>query len=185
MKVAFRIANADIAPSKQEILQASARAVSNAVKAHLVEKDGKSAPEDGMPKSGYYGQAAGSVTTEVSGGVATISIPKEGIALHYYGGTVRPGNGKKALAIPKDPKTAGMRAMEFDPTRQKMHLVWPKGSEVGFLVEKKVRKGGKKIDYGKLMYLLVPKATIHADPTVLPSDETLLNAVSDAMEDVL
>ena len=179
------VGNLDIMPRMPEIIQAVARSVSNTVKANLRDKDRNSRPEAGMPKSGYYGQAANAVTTTVNGNEATINIPKEGIRLHFYGGTVKPGAGKKALAIPKDPKTAGMRAMEYDPTRQKMHLVWPKGSEVGFLVDKKTRKGGKKIDYGKLMYLLVPKATIHADPTVLPSDETLLNAVSDAMEDVL
>lgn len=178
------VGNLDIMPRMPEIIQAVARSVSNAVKANLVRKDQNSRPDEGMPKSGYYGQAANAVTTTVNGNEATINIPKEGVRLHFYGGTVRPGEGKKALAIPKDPKTAGMRAMEYDPTRQKMALVWPEGSSVGFLVDKKTRKGGRKIDYGKLMYLLVPKATIRADRTILPHEGAIRKAIDEAMEAV-
>lgn len=178
------VGNVDIMPRVPEIIQAVARSVSNAVKRNLVEKDGRSQPEEGMPKSGYYGQAANAVTTTVSGNEATINIPKEGIRLHFYGGTVRPGEGKKALAIPKDPKTAGMRAMEYDPTHKKTHLIWPEGSKAGFIVEKKVKGKGKKIDYGKVLYLLVPKATIHADRTVLPNEDTIRKAIDKGIKAV-
>ena len=176
------VGNVDIMPRVPEIIQAVARSVSNTVKANLVRKDQNSRPEAGMPKSGYYGQAANAVTSTVNGNEATINIPKEGIRLHFYGGTVRPGAGKKALAIPKDPKTAGMRAMEYDPTRQKMHLVWPKGSKVGFLVEN--GKGRSKASE-KLMYLLVPKATIRADRSILPHEGAIRTAIDEAMEAVM
>lgn len=68
--------------------------------------------KDLFPKSNYYSESADSVTTKVSGDSATVSIEKEGAALHYYGGTVRPKRGK-ALAIPLDPDVASICPSEL------------------------------------------------------------------------
>ena len=164
-----------VLPPKRELAQAAGRGVSNIVKRHLVNRDGRGRT-DGLPRAGYYGDAAGSVTTEMSGDVAVISIPKEGMALHYYGGVVYPTNGHKALAIPKTAAAAGRRPAELDPSRQKLALVWPKGETAGTLRDKET---------DEVFYLLVAKATIKADTTVLPTDSDIMTAASAAMEAII
>lgn len=169
----FTLPIADMIPPAGELAQAAGRGVFNEVKLNLVRKDDLSSPAPGMPKTGYYGDAANATTVEWSGTGAKITVAKEGMALHYYGGTVLPGKGKKALAIPKNPAVAGMRAAEFDPGRDKLALVWPKKSKAGTLRDKET---------GKVLYLLIPKATIPADPSVLPDDGAMWDAARDAME---
>ena len=162
---------ADILASDHELAQAAGRGVSNAVKRHLVERDSRGR-SDGLPRTGYYGDAAGGVTTEVSGNRAVVTIHKEGVALHYYGGVVYPTDAK-ALAIPKSPATAGKRPKEFDPDRAKLALVWPKGSTTGTLRDKET---------DEVVYLLVSKAPIPADATVLPTDGELEGAAMDRIQ---
>ena len=164
----------DILASDHELAQAAGRGVSNAVKRHLVERDSRGR-SDGLPRIGYYGDAAGGVTTEVSGNRAVITIHKEGVALHYYGGVVYPTDAK-ALAIPKSPATAGKRPSEIDPDRTKFALVWPKGEKTGTLRDKET---------DEVVYLLVSKAKIKEDKTVLPTDAELESAGMSAMEAIL
>ena len=68
------------------------------------------------------------------------------------------------------------RPGEFDPGRDKLALVWPKGSTTGTLRDRET---------GEVVYLLVSHATIKADETVLPTEEELRDAAFDAMEAVL
>lgn len=174
MRFTLAIRDAEkLLPPDRELADAAGRGVSTLVKRHLIRRDSSAAPEGEMPKSGYYGLAANSVTTEINGNVAVVSIPKEGMALHFYGGVIYPGAGKKALAIPKHPATAGKRAESFDPSRTLLSLVWPKGEKAGTLREKET---------DEVYYLLVARANIHADPSVLPEDSAMLDAANIAME---
>ena len=165
----------DILASDRELAQAAGRGVSNAVKAHLVDRDGRGR-SDGLPRTGYYGDAASGVTTEVSGSRAVVTIHKEGVALHYYGGVVYPTDGHKALAIPKSIQGAGKRPAEADPDRTKFALVWPKGKTTGTLRDKET---------DEVVYLLVPKATIPEDKTILPTEDEMKSAGMAAMEAIL
>lgn len=176
MQFTVQIMSFDILPSDREFAQAAGRGVMNVVKAHLVRKDGRSSPEAGMRRTGYWGDAAASVSAEVDGNVAVVSIPKEGVALHYYGGTVRPTGGKKALAIPKSPRTQGKRAEEFDPKHEIMYLVWPKKSKTGTLRDRET---------GEILYLLTGSAKIKADDDVLPKDEEMYAGAQAAMEAIV
>ena len=166
---------ADILASDSELAQAAGRGVSNAVKRHLVERDARGR-SDGLPRTGYYGDAASGVTTEVNGSRAVVTIHKEGVALHYYGGVVYPTDGHKALAIPKSIQGAGKRPAEADPDRTKFALVWPKGEKTGTLRDKET---------DEVVYLLVSKAKIKEDKTVLPTDAELESAGMSAMEAIL
>ena len=51
-------------------------------------------------------------------------------------------------------------------------MFWPKNSSHGFLKER---------DSGELLYLLVPRATIRADRSVLPDDGELLAAAEEGI----
>ncbi len=167
-------AHTDLLPPAHELAQAAGRGVSNAVKRHLVERDARGRT-DGLPRTGYWGDAASGVTTDVTGNRAVITIHKEGAALHYYGGVVYPTDAK-ALAIPKSPATAGKRPSEYDPDRAKLALVWPKGEKTGTLRDKET---------DEVVYLLVGKATIKEDKTVLPTESELEAAGMAAMEAIL
>ncbi|MBQ6136566.1 MAG: hypothetical protein IJI73_04260 [Kiritimatiellae bacterium] len=166
---------ADILASDHELAQAAGRGVSNAVKRHLVERD-RRGRSDGLPRTGYYGDAASGVTTEVSGNRAVVTIHKEGVALHYYGGVVYPTDGHKALAIPKSIQGAGKRPAEADPDHTKFALVWPKGEKTGTLRDKET---------DEVVYLLVSKATIPEDKTILPTESEMESAGTAAMEAIL
>ena len=166
---------ADILASDHELAQAAGRGVSNAVKRHLVERD-RRGRSDGLPRTGYYGDAASGVTTEVSGNRAVVTIHKEGVALHYYGGVVYPTTGHKALAIPKSIQGAGKRPAEADPDHTKFALVWPKGEKTGTLRDKET---------DEVVYLLVSKATIPEDKTILPTESEMESAGTAAMEAIL
>ena len=166
---------ADILASDHELAQAAGRGVSNAVKRHLVERDSRGR-SDGLPRTGYYGDAASGVTTEVSGNRAVVTIHKEGVALHYYGGVVYPTDGHKALAIPKSIQGAGKRPAEADPDHTKFALVWPKGEKTGTLRDKET---------DEVVYLLVSKATIPEDKTILPTEDEMKSAGMAAMEAIL
>jgi len=165
----------DILASDHELAQAAGRGVSNIVKRHLVERDARGR-SDGLPRTGYYGDAAAGVTTEMDGNIAVVTIHKEGVALHYYGGVVYPTDGHKALAIPKSIQGAGKRPAEADPDHTKFALVWPKGKTAGTLRDKET---------DEVVYLLVSKAKIKEDKTVLPTDAELESAGMSAMEAIL
>ena len=97
---------------------------------------------------------------------------RSGAALHYYGGIVYPTGGRKALAIPLAAEVAGMRPSEWSGFSHGdeagdddiLQLFWPKNSSHGFL---------KHRDTGELLYLLISKAAIKADPSVLPDAAAL------------
>lgn len=149
--------------------EAAAEGVSNCIVEHLRRRNTSAKRMAGMPKSDYWADAAESVTTEVDAGAATVTIEKEGVALHYYGGVVYPVRGK-ALAIPIDPSVAGMNPREVNAVTGGIAMFWPKNSSHGFL---------KDEDSGELLWLLVARSSMKADPTVLPTVSELEQAACD------
>ena len=167
----------DAMPPERTLLDAAARAMVNCVKRHLREKNERTPPRDGFPKSNYYAEAADTARGSASGNVAQVEVgpddpngPGAGIALHYYGGTVYPK--KKALAIPISPAVAGIWPSEASGVGADLAMIWPKNSSHGFL---------KDTETNELLWLLVPKATIPADPDVLPADAEILTAAENAV----
>ena len=153
--------------SAQDAAEAVKLAVEELITQHLIDRDASAQHRPGFPKSDYWKDAAESVTSTVSGSKVTIDIPKEGAYLHFYGGTVYPK--KKALAIPIDPAVADIWPSEAGG---ELDVFWPKNASHGFL---------KDPETSDLLWLLVPKATIPADRTVLPEDAAIEQAVLDAI----
>lgn len=150
----------DIIIDDREAAEAARMGVSELVREHLRTRDRATARnKNGLPKSSYWADAADSVTSEVNGAVATVTVEKEGAALHYYGGIVYPKTGK-ALAIPLDASVAGKNPREVNALTDYIALMWPKNSSHGFL---------KDEETGDLLWLLIPKATIKADESVMPA----------------
>lgn len=173
----------DAMPPDRELLDAAARGLVVAVRRHLREKNSRTQPKNGFPKSNYYAEAGDTARGSVEGGAAVVEVgpddpngPGSGIALHYYGGTVLPK--KKALAIPISPAVAGIWPSEAvgEAGAEAFSMIWPKGKNHGFI---------KDNERNELLWLLVPKATIPADPDVLPTDDEMLSAAERAVMSVI
>lgn len=167
---------ANLLPPAEELADAGRFGIEALLRRHLQERNDSRPPRGAMPRSNYWAGAASSVRSSVSGNSALIWIDQVGVALHFYGGIVLPTNGHKSLAIPKHPAVHDKKPSEFDPSRQILSLVWPKGQTAGTLRHKQS---------GAVYYLLVPRATISADKTVLPTEEKMLDAANKAMESII
>lgn len=166
-----RVINSDLLPSMKTLTEAARAGLRNVIVSHLDKKDARAKHRDGMPRSGYYADAADSVQSELVGDdTAVVSIRKEGIYIHYAGGVILPRPPKKYLAIPVNPAVWDQMPSEYDPNREKLHVA-----------------GGKLRDNetDEVFYQLIRKATIKPDPDVLPTDSQMYAAIFAAMEDVL
>lgn len=156
---------------------------------HFRALDQARANQLGGRRTHFYAAAARSITYATDGAGVTVSIHAPGIALHYYGGTVKPVNGSRYLTIPVDPDAYGRRAREFNHLSVQYGRTRDGGLRPMFLVQDthttyKVTKGRKtgkvkvheKLQAGKIMYYLALSATIRPDPSVLPTDETINQA---------
>lgn len=164
-------------PDAHTAAEAAVRGVEVLIIDHLREKNNSTQPNRyGLPKTNYYAEAAKNVAASVDGATVRVEVDYPGIAMHYEGGTVYPK--KKALAIPVDPAVAGIWPSEAGGIAtggaddERYALIWPKGSKHGFI---------KDTESNDLLWVLLPKATIKADPTVLPTDEKILSEAEEAV----
>lgn len=152
-------------PDAHVAAEAAVRGVEALIIEHLRKKDDGTKPDRwGMPKTNYYADAAKNVEASVDGATVRVEIDRPGISLHYEGGTVYPK--KKALAIPIDPAVAGIWPSEYSQDHQ---LFKTPGGALG------------DAETGKILYILLPKATIPADKSVLPTDEETLKTAEEAV----
>lgn len=152
-------------PDAHVAAEAAVRGVEALIIEHLRKKnDGAKPNRYGLPKSNYYADAAKNVEASVDGATARVEIDYPGISLHYEGGTVYPK--KKALALPIDPAVAGIWPSEYS---QDHKLFKTPGGALG------------DAESGKILYILLPKATIPADKSVLPTDEETLKTAEEAV----
>lgn len=164
-------------PDAHTAAEAAVRSVEVLITDHLSKKNDSTQPNIyGLPKTNYYAEAAKNVEASVDGATVRVEVDYPGLAMHYEGGTIRPK--KKALAIPIDPAVAGIWPSEAGDIAtggsddERYALIWPKGSKHGFI---------KDTESNDLLWLLIPKATIKADPTVLPTDEKILSEAEAAV----
>lgn len=152
-------------PDAHVAAEAAVRGVEALIIEHLRKKNDGTRPNRwGMPKTNYYADAAKNVEASVDGATVRVEIDHPGLAMHYEGGTVYPK--KKALALPIDPAVAGIWPSEYSRDHQ---LFKTPGGALG------------DADTGKMLYILLPKATIPADPSVLPTDTEIFGAVEEAL----
>lgn len=161
----------DLIVDSRTAAEAAEAGIFECVKEHLRRRNDTAKHRAGMPRSNYWARRPVASHVEGSKAVVEIGGENDGTALHYHGGVVYPKPGKKALAIPFNPAVWDRKPSEMD--RSKLSLVWPKGSMTGTLREK---------DSGEVYFLLVEKAAIPADRTVLPEDGEITNAALAAIE---
>ena len=152
-------------PDAHVAAEASVRGVEVLIIEHLRKKNAGTQPNRyGLPKTNYYAEASNNVAAGVAGNKVNVEIDHPGLAMHYEGGTVYPK--KKALALPIDPAVAGIWPSEYS---QDHKLFKTPGGALG------------DAETGKILYILLPKATIPEDKTVLPDDAAIFNAVENAL----
>ena len=160
-----RIAPERLIPDAHVAAEAAVRGVEALIIEHLRKKnDGTKPNRNGLPKTNYCADAAKNVEASVDGATIRVEIDHPGLAMHYEGGTVYPK--KKALAIPIDASVAGIWPSEYSRDHK---LFKTPGGALG------------DADTGKILYILLPKATIPEDKTVLPDDAAIFNAVENAL----
>ena len=177
MKITRVILPRDILSERMSAENAALRVTDLVIK-HLRKKNASTqANPFGLPKSNYYAEAADTAQHEVHGNKFVVSVgtdstdkdaPGRGISLHYHGGTVYPK--KKALAMPIDPAVAGIWPSEYSRDHQLFK------TPAGALGD---------AETGKILYILLPKATIPADPTVLPTDGEIADAATLGIGEVI
>jgi hypothetical protein len=171
------------------------RAVANEVKDHLFALDSR-ANKLGGPRSHFYSAAAKSVADpQASGEKVTFEITKIGLALRWLGGTVKAGASTssatgsltKYLAIPARTEAVGKPPSEFPdlkfiPRRNGgAMLVQALQTTVSISGRKRIKiTRGSEVG-GLVMYWLVKQTTNRPDPTVMPTEEQMLETAVDAM----
>ena len=178
MRIVRAILPPDFIPGDRLTAERAGLRVADLVIKHLRKKNGETKPSPfGLPKSNYYDEASDTVQTETSGNTFVVSVgtdstdrnaPGLGISLHYEGGTVYPK--KKALAMPINPAVA---------------RIWPSEYSQSHKLFKTPAGALGDAETGEILYILLPKATIPADPTVLPTDEEIADAATLGMAQVM
>ncbi len=131
----------------------------------------------------FYARAADAVVAEPVTGGAEITISHTGLALRYFGGTVRPsgrtslvtGRPIRRLAVPIPGKGAeGKTPAEFS----NLFMIRSKGGNA-------LLAGKKPNGMVGLLFMLLAKTVHKADKSVLPTDDAYRAAAQDALAELL
>jgi len=163
----------------EPVRKVMARAGVAAVKSHFydLDRDPSRANKLGAPRQHFFGQAARATNFQISNSGFVISINHIGVALRYFGGTVRPVNAK-FLTLPATAAAYGKRAREFPD----LEAHFPKKSSAGAGFLYRVTGGRGKNQRMTILFWLVKKSTIHADTTILPEMSALVSLMCSAAD---
>jgi hypothetical protein len=178
--------------SGDDVKAVMGRAIRGVVVSHFIQiasdsAHHKTARSLGAAPTGIYEKAAqGTSQPEVSQEGVSITIHQVAIAQRFFGGTIEPVNAK-FLAIPARSEAYGKRPREFDNLRL---ILFKSGS--GALVSKeppsgtrRTRIAGSAREPGLIFFWLVKQAVQEADPTVLPTEEEMLNAAVESAQEYI
>lgn len=175
-----------------ELHDAIGTAVEDSVSRHVTSKKQS-------PNTKWWARAARSLSHTASATETSVAFSQRGVALRYYGGTVRQKEGGPLLTIPTDkvPVRDGTRlaAREMGPLFFLQARRPARKGVVGVLVEAEsytITRGPRKGSAGKrrkpggsLLYTLMSETTHKPDPTVLPTEAELRQTAIDAADDYL
>lgn len=134
----------------------------------------------GGPSTGFWRSVHDSIGHEPGAGAsATVYVLHRGYRLRLEGGVVKPKT-RKALSIPVHPSAHGLSASEYPG---ELEYVPYKALSDDQPLAGLYRKDGD--DLGDLIYILRKSTTHHEEPAALPSETTFLEAMADALGDLL
>lgn len=188
--------------SPEQLSMAGGRAVATRLRDHFQDREVSHSNKRGWPRQKFWSKAvkavqnpaaATSLTSRGSG--AVISINQAGIALLYFGGTVRPIVARM-LTIPAAPEAYGQRAKDFsdlvldrrvNPETGKLQACLVQAQQTAVRLGPKSKKTGlrryrgTKVG-GKVLFWLAKDATIRPDKSVLPTQSELERVSAAAIE---
>jgi hypothetical protein len=169
-----KLAAAGAALDPAQLHEIAGRAAFNLIVAHLRDRD-RTPNRLGGDRTHYYSQAADGTHMESDAQEATVTVSHVGFRLRLEGGTVLPVNAG-ALTIPIHPDAHGRRAAEFPG----LFRIRPKSSDSEFLADK---PDPSDPDSLRVLYVLRASVTQAADPSVMPADTDLSEAVRAALQE--
>lgn len=157
------------------------RTVGSAVKAHLVRLNAQRPNALGGKRTNYWARAARATAMDPAAG--TITIAQRGFRYQVKGGTLRAsgrlslvtGKPITRLAISISPKAHGMNPSELGP----LFVLRGKDENRAYLARTQGRGKNAKLE---LLYVLKRSVTHKPDPTLLPDERTLNEAVRAALK---
>lgn len=143
---------------------------------HLRRLDRQRPNRLGGARQHFYNAAAqGTSWAPVVDGVL-VSIASVGIRQRYFGGTIKPGPGKRLLAFPIHPESYGKTTKDFPD----MYRIFNHEGRPSALARPVPGRA-----FGEILFALAPQVVQKADPTVLPPDAEVLAAADKAMDSVV
>ena len=166
---------AGLAPAQRKaMLQRLGKELERQLKAHFSQREKDSPNKQGFPRSHFWNREVRDKTAlrEATADKATVGINSRQFAFKINGGTIRPGPGRRLLAI---------------PLRAEAYGVYPRAGTIPGLFFKKMSGGrmylaapdGQSL---RVYWRLVPSVTIPADPRALPKPEVLRAALESRAE---
>jgi hypothetical protein len=159
---------ADSAAGRKAIHQYMADAARVLIQGHFRTLAAERHNRFGLP-SRFWARMYRGTRSAASADRGEVRMPRE-VALRYFGGTLRPTGGRKALTIPMVAQAYRKRAREI----RDLFLIRSKtgdGRTYGVLARQEKGK-----DAPTPYYLLVRSATVKPDKSVLPSDRAIYGA---------
>jgi len=143
------------------------------LQAHFIKKN--ALPNKmGARKSDFWksiSQATQVASVSEEGAVVTVADKR--FRIHYHGGTIRPGPGKKALTIPLIPAARGLFARSYEQAT---------GHEL-FIIKGRSNLYEKTTDGIRAVYALRKQVTIPRDPDAIPTEAAIAAALTEEAKD--
>ncbi len=166
--------------NSKDLIEVVAESAAEATREHLRDLHDKR--HRNVTGRSFYLRAADAVVADSSGDDARVTIDHTGLALRYYGGTVRPsgrtslitGKPIRRIAVPKEGSEAeGKTPYDF---RGRVSLI---------ITKRKKAYLGKEEPDGSFtpLFWLVKETNHKPDKTVLPTDDTLADAAEAAIKE--
>jgi hypothetical protein len=147
-------------------------------KDHLTERNALP-NKRGWPKTNFYAQAAESTFPFSDDQAAYVVVAQEGFRQRYFGGTIKPVV-RQFLAFPVTASAYGKKPREFTLKVQYLKKeIAPEGRAGTYLVRDGA--GPNPVPY----FRLVKKVTQQGDPTVIPSEQEILDVARETLEEKL
>jgi hypothetical protein len=150
---------------------------------HLASEKAGKPNKLGAPTTDYWAKAIRSIRGEWTAQIARVITEQIGVGLHYHGGTVTPDT-KPLLTIPIAALAHGRSVADFRAMGYSVFRPLRKGEH----------KGGERMNVlwaskGKgrpiSIFALAHSATIPRDPSVIPTDDKIYDAVTKAVRSFL
>ena len=158
------------------VMAQATRTVGNLVKDHLIRLNSQRPNALGGKRTNYWARAARATAMDPAAG--TVTITRRGFRYQVKGGTIRAsgrlsmvtGKPITRLAIPIHAKAHGMNPSELGP----LFVLRGKDENRAYLARTQGRGKNAKLE---LLYVLKRSVTHKPDPTLLPDERTLNEAV--------